>query len=105
MATIEKRKENFILTLFRSLSGKQEESFEEEEEYDPKELEALNRLSDANTHKLEEQHGEQYMYVEDEETDRLGNKKPTRTPVARKEKSSSKTSKSNEIEKDDDYIH
>lgn len=68
-----------IKLFFQGLSGSLDEEYDEDEGFDKKELEELNKISEKNISAMEEKHGKQTLIVDDEKegTDRLGIKKPT----------------------------
>lgn len=73
-----------IQLFFQGLAGKFNQEYDDDQGYDPKELEELIKMS-SGVNELEKNHGVQTMTVgKDEETDRLGNKRPTSLKSERK---------------------
>lgn len=74
------KKRNFLFVFFDKLTGNSDknEDLENEDDlgYDPAELASLNEMTDDKINLLVQEHGEQHMIDEDEETDKLGNIKP-----------------------------
>lgn len=67
-----------IRLFFQGLSGSLDEEYDDDEGFDKKELEELNKMSEKNIDAIEEAHGKQTLVVDDdkEDKDRLGIKKP-----------------------------
>lgn len=63
---------------FKGLSGGFDVEYDDDEGFDKKELEELNKISEKNINEIVQKHGTQTLKVDDEKegTDRLGIKKP-----------------------------